>query len=136
MQATPRPLISRNSTIAGALCGWNERALKMATGTPWIHAPERWWRDDGTSHELEWRGTVQPKTAGRASEKVSNTQNDVGHDLISSAQESSAQLRPELRRSSQPHQIQQHRISSQRQWQHRQVESTRTRRSQRTLSWQ
>ena len=31
---------------------WNERALKMVTGTPWNLAMEKWWRDDGTSHEL------------------------------------------------------------------------------------
>ena len=37
---------------------------------------------------------VQPMTAGHASERVSNTQNDVGHDLISNAQERTAQLRP------------------------------------------
>ena len=91
-----------------------------------ILAPEKWWRDDGTSHELWWRDTVQPKTAGHASEGVSNTQNDVGHDLISCAQERTAQLRPLPRRGSQLHQILQHRISSQRQRQHRQVESTRT----------
>ena len=104
---------------------WNERALKLVTGTPWNPRP-KWWRDYGTSHELWWRDTVQPKTAGHASERVSNTQNDVGHDLISCAQERRAQSRPEPRRGSQLHQIQQQRISSQRQRQHRQVESTRT----------
>ena len=156
----PRPLISRSSTIAGALrFGWGSRTEAMSTSSNWrmvqswhdqfdgkskasagmkerwtwsqerpgILAPEKWWRDDGTSHELWWRGhAVQPKTAGHAFEGVSNTQNDVGHDLSSCAQERTAQSSPEPRRGSQLHQIQQHRISSQRQRQHRQVESTRT----------
>ena len=98
---------------------WNERALKMVTGTPWNPRPG----EVVARRELWWRDTVQPKTAGHASERVSNTQNHVGHDLIFCAQERTAQLRPEP---SQLHQIQQHRISSQRQRQHRQVESRRT----------
>ena len=105
---------------------WNERALKWSLERPGILVLEKWWRDDGTSHELWWRDAVQPKTAGHASERVSNTQNDVGHDLISCAQERRAQSRSDPRRGSQLHQIQQHRTLSQRQRQHRQVELTRT----------
>ena len=56
--------------VEGKRC--SERALKMVR-----------WRDVGTSHELWWRDTVQPKTAGHGSERVSNTQHVVGHDLIS-----------------------------------------------------
>ena len=69
-------------------------------------APEKWWRDDGTSHELRWRDMVQPKTAGHASDRVSNTQSDAGHDLSFCAQERRAQSRPEPKRGSQLHQIQ------------------------------
>ena len=65
-----------------------------------------------------------------------NTQCDARHDLSSSAQERMAQSRPEPRRSSPLHQIQQHRTLSQRQRQHKQVESTRMRWRQRTLSQQ
>ena len=95
---------------------WNERALKMVTGTPWNPRPGE--------VAARWIDTVQPKAAVHASERVSNTQNDVGHDLISCVQERTAQSRPEPRRGSQLHQIQQHRISSQCQRQHRQQPST------------
>ena len=43
---------------------WNERALKMITGTPWNPRP------GDTSFGGD---TVQPKTAAHASERVSNT---------------------------------------------------------------
>ena len=112
------------------------KPLKMVTGTLGILVPEKWWRDDGTSRELWWRETVRPKIAVVASRRVSNTQNDAGHDLNSFVQERRDQSSSQPRRGSQLHQIQQHRISSQRQRQHRRVESTRTSWSQRTLSLQ
>ena len=54
-----------------------------------------------TVHHTSSGDTVQPKTAGHATERVNNTQNDVGHDLIC-AQEKTAQLRPESRRAASP----------------------------------
>ena len=104
---------------------WNERALKMVTGTPWNLRPG----EVVARRRYITRAFVDrdgPTEDCGACERVSSTQNDVGHDLISCAQKRTAQLRPEPRRSSQLHQIQQHRISSHRQRQHRQVESTRT----------
>ena len=52
---------------------WNERVLKMVTGTP----PRRS-GGETTVHHTSFGGEVfvQPKTPGHASERVSNTQND------------------------------------------------------------
>ena len=102
---------------------WNERALKMVTGTPSNPRPGAVMagRRYITRALVERYGPTEDCGAC-----FSNTEKDVGHDVISCAQERTAQLRPEPRRGSQLHQIQQHRISSQRQRQHREVQSTRT----------
>ena len=103
---------------------WNERA-ENGHRNPLESLPRRSGGETRYSHELWWRDMAHPKTAGHASERVSNTHSDTGHDLSSCAQVRMPS-RGQRTGGSQLHQIQQHRISSQRQRQHRQVESTRT----------
>ena len=65
-----------------------------------------------------------------------NTQSDARHDLSSCAQERMAPVEARAQEGQPALQVQQHRTLSQRQRQHKQVESTRMRWRQRTLSWQ
>ena len=82
----------------------------MVTGTPWNPRPgEVVARQRYITRVLVERyGPTED--CGACFRKISNTLNDVGLDLISCAQERRTQSRPEPRRGSQLHQIQQHRI--------------------------
>ena len=92
----------------------------MVTGTPWGSGGET------TVHHTSIGGEIRSnrRLRGMLPKESATHRTIFGHDLMSCAQERTAQLRPEPRRGSQFHQVQQHRISSQRQRQHRHLGST------------
>ena len=109
-----------------ASAGMSERALKMVTGTPWNPRPGEVVarRRCMTRALVERYGPTEDCGACFRKSQQHTERCRARIDLLCAREDGPVEARAQ--EGSQLHQIQQHRISSQRQRQHRQVESTRT----------